>query len=229
MLQFTKSLPYLPDLARPRPLITEQDKARAAAEPPWPVPFHCKPWVDGQTIGWTLVYGYRTAVTLRQSGEGGVIVENGEQLDEERGRSDTIALTEEGVRLETGYSLCTPAGLVALLIPANRPVAGLQLEVGWLETEGQYRPVSLVFGVSAGVAITLAAGVELARVVLIPRPESLGAARPLEGEALMALREREAAYRAEEQTTAARWTAATGDSFTHLYRMWSRRGAWSEE
>jgi hypothetical protein len=63
----------------------------------------------------------------------------------------------------------------------------------------------------------------------------LPAAGPLDGDELAALRRREVAYRSEEETTATRWTAATGDSFTHLYRVWSRRakseerGAKSEE
>jgi hypothetical protein len=222
MLRFIKSLPYLPDLARPRPLISEEDKARAAAEPPLPVPFHCKPWLDGQTIGWTLFYGYRTAVTLHSSAGGKVVAENLEQLDGERGQPDTVTLTERGLRLETGYSLGSPAGLVTLLIPANRPVPGLLLEMACLETEQQYQPVSLVFRMPADGEINLMTGAELARAVLIPRPES-GQARPLEGEELVIVRQREAAYRAEEQMTPTRWTAATGDSFTHLYRVWSRR------
>lgn len=226
MLRFTKSLPYLPDLARPRPFITEVDKARAAADPPFPVPFHCKPWMDGQTIGWTLFYGYRTAVYLHRLGGGEVVVANGAQLDEERGRPGTLTISGDRVRLETGYVLGSPAGLASLLIPANRPVMGLRLELACLETEEQYQPVSLVFRVVNDVEAVLAAGVELARVVLVPRPAE--PARPLAGAELAALHERAANYRAEEQTTATRWTAATGDSFTHLYRVWSRR-ARSEE
>jgi hypothetical protein len=195
MLRFAKSLPYLPDLAVPRPLISEQDKARAAAEPPLPVPFHCKPWVDGQTIGWTLFYGYRTAVKLRRAAGGGVVIENGEALDAESGRRDTLILTEHGLRLETGYALCSPAGLITLIIPANRPVGGLVWEMACLETEEQYQPVSLVFRIETATEIVLAAGVELARAVLIPRPELLPAAGPLDGDELAALRRGEGAYR----------------------------------
>lgn len=221
MLRYSKSLPYLPDLARPRPNVTEQDKARAAADPPLPVPFHCKPWLDGQTIGWTLFYGYQTTVRLRRSAGERPVAENLAQLDEESGRADTVILSDGSLRLATGYSFGSPAGLVTLLMPANRPVAGLSLEVACLDTEQQYRPVSLVFRMAAEGEVCLTAGVELARAVLIPRHESLQA-QSLTGEELAALQQREADYRAEEQTTPTRWTAATGDSFTHLYKVWSR-------
>src|SRR5262245_23570420 len=191
MLRFVKSLPYLPDLARSRPNVTEQDRAGAAADPPFPVPFHCKPWVDGQMIGWTLFYGYRTAVTLHRLAGGRLIAENLAQLDEENGRPNTITLTGDSVHLETGYSFGSPAGPVTLLIPANRPVPGLLLEIACLETEQPYRPVSLAFRMLAAGEVSLTAGVELARAVLIPRPE-LGQAFPLAGEELTALRQREA-------------------------------------
>jgi hypothetical protein len=233
MLRYTKSLPYLPELARCRPSISEEDKVRAAAEPPLPVPFHCKPWVDGQTMGWTLVYGYRTAVTLRRAAGGEMVAEGLDELNGESGRDDTFMLMGDGLRLDTGYGFCTPAGLVTLLVAANRPVAGLALEVGVLDTEEEeeegklqtcrtFHPVTLGFRVVGAAEIRLAAGVELARVVVIPR-HGLWQARLLAGEELVALREREAAYRKEEETTTTRWTAATGESFTHLYRVWSRR------
>jgi len=57
MLKFSKSAPYIPDPVRARPEISDEDRARAAENPPQVVPFHCKPWLDGQALGWTLFYG----------------------------------------------------------------------------------------------------------------------------------------------------------------------------
>jgi hypothetical protein len=105
MLKFTKSLPYLPDPARPRPHITEQERAWAAGQPPLPVPFHCKPWVDGQTIGWTLFYGYRTSITLHDRADGRLEIENLALLMGETGREDTVVLDDGRLCLQTGYAV----------------------------------------------------------------------------------------------------------------------------
>lgn len=70
--------------------------------------------------------------------------------------------------------------------------------------------------------IFLDRGMELARVVVIPRPEQ-GEARPFTADELTILNEREQQYLDEEKTTATRWTSASGDQFTHLYKQWSAR------
>jgi hypothetical protein len=69
---------------------------------------------------------------------------------------------------------------------------------------------------------------ELARVVVVPRPEQL-TAEPLTAAELEEIAQRRAVYLQEEQTTPTRWQAATGDTFTHLYKEWSKRYRRGEE
>lgn len=223
MLKFAKSVPYLPNLVRSRPFISEQDKEKAAAVPPQPVPFHCKPWVDGQTIGWVISYGYLTAVTLT-SQAGQLIVHGGAQLAAETNQPRIVAQFAEGhLGIGTGYTLQTPPGFVSLILPAVHPPEGLEALTAVVETDWYPRQLFLVFRLPAeGQTIALDHGAELARVVVIPR-QAAWEAVPLTEAELTAVQEREATYLAEEKTTPTSWTAATGDTFTHLYKNWARR------
>lgn len=224
MLKFAKSVPYLPDPARSRPRIAEEEREKAALDPPHVVPFHCKPWVDGQTAGWTLFYGFLTAVTIRQGDDGRLLVENLAQLAQETQQPRVIDQFAEGhFGLGSGYTLQTPAGYVSLILPPTHPPAGLQTLTAVIETDWYPRQLFLVFQLPPpGTAVTLDRGMELARVVVIPRPEK-AEAQPMGQAELAALQAREAEYLAEEQTTSSRWTAASGDSFTHLYKIWSKK------
>jgi hypothetical protein len=113
---------------------------------------------------------------------------------------------------------------MTLLIPPTHPLPGLLLEPAALDSDQSNRPVNLYFRLPATnpIDVTFNAQTALARMVVVAANDGQPA-QPLAGAELAALRQREAAYRAEEQTTPTRWTAATGDSFTHLYRTWSRR------
>ncbi|MCB0036454.1 MAG: hypothetical protein KDE51_20620 [Anaerolineales bacterium] len=230
MLKFAKSPVYIPDPARPRPLITEDDKQRAAADPPWPVPFHCKPWVDGQTVGWTLFYGYLTPITIIGLENGRVEVENLAELTRETQQPRVIdQFAERHFGLSSGYYLQTPQGMVSLLVPALRAPAGLELLTGVIETDWYPRPIFLVYKApTTGVRIALEYKMELARVVVIPRHEGFKA-EALDAAELETLAEQEKRYKEEEKTTPTRWQAATGDSFTHLYKVWSKRFREGEE
>ncbi|RMG89597.1 MAG: hypothetical protein D6706_21055 [Chloroflexi bacterium] len=224
MLKFAKSTPYIPDPARSRPLVTDMDKARAAETPPHPVPFHCKPWVDGQTAGWTLFYGYLTPVTIVGEENGRITVKNLDQLAAETGQPRVIDQFAAGhFGIGSGYTLRTPEGFVSLILPPTHPPNGLETVIGIIETDWYPRQLFLVFRVPPpGTQISLDYQAELARVVIIPRQEQL-TAQPMTETELETLRAQEAAYLAEEQETPTRWTAASGDSFTHLYKIWSGR------
>lgn len=224
MLKFSKSVPYIPDPARSRPPVSDDDKARAAERPPHAVPFHCKPWLDGQSIGWTLFYGYLTPVVISGREDGRIDVANGEQLAAETGQARIIDQFARGhFGLGSGYSLKSPPGLVSLLIPAAQPPPNLELVTGVVETDWYPRQLFLVYRVpAAGRQIELDHGMPIARVVMVPRHDGL-AAEPLTGDELAAYQAEEAAYLAEEATTPTRWQAASGDWFTHLYKLWSQR------
>ncbi len=224
MLKYHRSVPYLPELARSRARITDRQRALAAAEPPHPVPFHCKPWLDGQTVGWTLCYGFLSDIVISGREDGGIGVENLAELARETQQPRIVAQFAEGhFGLGTGYTLSTPEGLVSLILPATEPPAYLESVVGVVESDWYPRQLFLVFHVPApGQRVHLTRGTPLARVVVIPRHDGL-TARPLEGDELEQLLAREQAYLEEEASTDSRWTAATGDSFTHLYRQWSSR------
>jgi len=224
MLKFAKSAPYIPDPVRSRPNISDEDRARAAEEPPQVVPFHCKPWVDGQSIGWTLFYGYVTSITILGMGDGKIEVENLFQLTRETNQERVVDQFAHGhFGIGTGYRLRTPPGMVSLILPPTTPPPGLVTVTGVIETDWYPRQLFLVFRApEKGTRISLDYKMELARVIVIPRQEGQKA-EPLSPEELAALREEARQYREEEKITRSRWRAASGDSFTHIYKEWSQR------
>jgi len=199
-------------------------RARAAADPPEAVPYHCKPWLDAQSLGWTLFYGYLTSITLSRSADDKIAVGNGDQLAAETNQPrvvDQFAAAHFG--LGCGYTLATPPGFCILLLPEAGAPAGLNLVSGLIESDWYPRQLFLVFELPApGVTITLEHRVPLARAVIVPRHDGLTAA-PLAGDELAALQAERETYLAEEATTPSRWQAAGGQTFTHLYRQWSAR------
>jgi len=223
-LKFGKSVPYLPDPVRSRPLVTAVDKARGSADPPHAVPYHCKPWVDGQTAGWTLFYGFLTPISITGQADGGIEVQNLEMLARETQQPEIVSHFAQGhFGIGSGYTLQTPPGFVSLIIPATQPPAGLEALTAVIETDWYPRQLFLVFRLPPpGTQILLDRGMELARVVVIPRPEQLEA-RPFTADELAEINQRQQQYLDEEKTTPSRWTAASGDQFTHLYKQWSAR------
>lgn len=224
MLKYAKSVSYLPDLRRSRPFIQDEDRARAAKNPPEPVPFHCKPWVDAQSLGWTIPYGFLTAIEIVGLGEGRISVANIATLQGESNQPRIVDQFAPGhFGIGCGYSLHTPPGLISLLLPANDPPPNLDLVSGVIESDWYPRQIFLVCRSPAkGKKIYLDREMPLARVVLVPRHEGLDATQLDEPEA-EEIAAREAAYVAEEATTPTRWQAASGDWFSHLYKEWSRR------
>lgn len=223
-LKFGKSVPYLPDPVRSRPLVTAVDKERGSAEPPHAVPYHCKPWLDGQTVGWTLFYGFLTPISITGQADGGIEVENLKLLAGETQQPEIVSLFAQGhFGIGSGYMLQTPPGFVSLIIPATQPPAGLEALTAVIESDWYPRQLFLVFRVPPpGTQILLDRGMELARVVVVPRHEQLEA-RPFTADELAEINQRQQQYLDEEKTTSSRWTAASGDQFTHLYKQWSAR------
>ncbi|HUM70713.1 MAG TPA: DUF6065 family protein [Chloroflexota bacterium] len=223
-LKFAKSVPYLPDLVRSRPHVTAADKQRGSTNPPYAVPYHCKPWVDGQTMGWTLFYGFLTPITISAKVDGTLVVENLEMLARETQQPYIVSHFAQGhFGIGCGYTLQTPPGFLSLIIAATRPPAGLDALTAVIETDWYPRQLFLVFRMPPpGVQIFLDRGMELARVVVIPRQDEWEA-RPLTTAELTELTERQQQYLDEEKITPTRWTSASGDQFTHLYKHWSAR------
>lgn len=224
MLSFAKSAPYLLDPVRSRPLITDEDRQRGSASPPHAVPYHCKPWADGQMVGWTLFYGFLTPITITGQADGSIAVDNLAQLARETQQPQIITRFAKGhFGIGSGYTLQTPPGFVSLILPATQPPAGLEALTAVIESDWYPRQLFLVFRLPpVGTSIILDRGMELARVVVIPRQEQMEA-RPLTAAELAILQEREQQYLDEEKSTDSRWRSASGDEFTHLYRQWSKR------
>ena len=222
-LKFAKSTPTLPDPARARPPITAEDRERAATVPPHAVPFHCKPWVDGQTLGWTLFYGFITPITITAGADGKLEVENIDQLRRETNQPKIVdQFARDHFGIGSGYTLRTPPGVSTLILPGTQPPAGLHALTAVVETDWYPRRLFLVFRVPPpGVRINLDHNVELARVLPVPAHDRLALA-PLSADEQAELDAARAAYLEEEARTSSRWYAAGGDSFTHLYKQWSR-------
>lgn len=230
MLKFAKAAPYIPDPERSRPLITESDKVRGAHDPPFPAPYMCKPWSDGQRIGWTLFYGFLTPITIVGLGDGRVEIENKEQLARETNQTRIgDHFTQGYVGIGVGYTLKTPPGFVSLIIPPTQPPPGLETVPCVIESDWYPRQLFLLFRAPAeGVRVALDHKDEIARVVVVPRIEGV-TAEPMTAEELEEIEQRRQSYLEEEKTTPTRWQAATGDTFTHLYKEWSKRYRKGEE
>lgn len=226
MLRFAKSAPYIPDPQPSRPVLGAAERRQAAARPPEAAPQHCKPWTDGQALGWILAYGFLSPITIHSDGVR-ITVDGLDQLAAETQQErivDQFAADHFGIG--SGYTLRTPPGYGSLLLPppaapSQPPV--LEVVSGFLESDWYPRQLFVVFRVPpAGNSVTLDHGSPLARVVVAPYQSSLSA-EPLDAAALAELDDELARYLAEEQTTDSRWTAAGGTQFTHLYRQWSAR------
>ncbi|HNB54057.1 MAG TPA: DUF6065 family protein, partial [Anaerolineales bacterium] len=219
MLKFAKAAPYMPDPARSRPNISDEDRTRATEVPPQVVPFQCKPWLDGQAVGWTLFYGYVTPIGILGVGEGKIEVENLFQLTRETNQERVVDQFARGhFGIGTGYTLRTPPGFVSLILPPSTPPPGLETVSGVIETDWYPRSLFLVFRTpEKGVRLSLDYKMELARVVVIPRMDGQKA-EAMSPEEWQAVRAEARAYQEEEKTTPSRWKAASGDAFTHLYK-----------
>ncbi len=220
MLKYAKLVPYLPDLTRSRPAISDDDRERARARPPHAVPAHCRPWLDGQTVGWTLFYGFATPVHIVGQPDGRISVVGNDLLERETGQPRTIDQFAPGYfGVSTGYTITTPTGYVSLFLPATQPPPNLTMLTAVIETDWYPRPLFMVYHAPApGVTISLHHGAELGRVVPIPRLAE-HTAEPLQGDELARITAAAAQYAAEETTTPHRWTAAGGQTFTHLYKL----------
>lgn len=226
MLKFHKPAVYFPDLKRSRPQVTDQERAIGSETPPHIVPYQCKPWTDGQLAGWSVPYGFLTSVTIVGLGEGRIEVENLKQLRAELNFPvDPILNFAPGYfSLGTAYSLLTPAGMVTLTMPPTYP-AGPNFSPlpSVVETDWFPRTLFLVYrALPKGQRLTLDYGLELARIVVIPRQDGLKA-EPMSDEELTQLDEREKGYRQTERQPENRWQSASGLEFSHTYRIWSRR------
>ena len=225
MLKFHKPAVYFPDLKRSRPHVTDHERAMGAEMPPQIVPYQCKPWTDGQLAGWTIPYGFLTSVTIVGLGEGRIEVENLKQLRAElHFANDPILNFAPGYfSLGTAYSLLTPAGMVTLTIPPTHPAGILNPLPSIVETDWFPRSLFIVYrALPKGQSVTLEYGMELARVVVIPRQDGLKA-EAMSDEELKFLDDREKEYRQTERQPENRWQSASGLDFTHTYRIWSRQ------
>ena len=224
LLKFAKAVIYLPDPVRSKPLITDEHRAKAAESPPHPVPFHCKPWVDGQTIGYTIFYGFLTPIEIVGLPGGRVHVENAEALfAEARVTNQTESFAPGFFSFSTGYTFKTEPGMVCLMMPPTKPPAGFEMLTAVVETDWFPKEVFVAVKVPPeGERIQLEFGMELARIVVVPRMDS-AEITPMSPEEVATIRERETAYREDEATTDSKWAAATGDTFTHVYKQWARK------
>jgi hypothetical protein len=209
---------------RARPFVTDGDRERAAANPPFPVPFHCKPWTDGQTAGWAIPYGFRTPIIIHGRGGGLVSFEQVEALAGEAGMAEPLRQAAPGVvALATGYTIRTAPGSAALLLEANDPPPGYRLQMSFAPTGTAPLPLWVTFRApSNGESLSLSTGAQLARLVEVPlQPNAVSC--QLSADEIAALEAEEGRYLREERMTPTRWAAANGEEFTHLYKIWSRR------
>ncbi|HSH05927.1 MAG TPA: hypothetical protein VLL52_25655 [Anaerolineae bacterium] len=224
MLKFSKAMGYLPDPERSRPYITDEEKELGTATPAHPVPFHCKPWMDEQSLGWTLFYGYLTPITIIGLGDGQIQVENFKKLQAESQVKDIVKRFFSGRHVgipATGYSLLTEPNWVSLMLPPTHPPAGYELVSGVLETDWYPLETPVLFRLPAkGVEIKLEYKTELARVVPMPRRRESAVAVEMSGEEHEALLERRAAYlRALEETEGK--PLVSGAQLKQIYHKWS--------
>lgn len=224
MLKYHTKAVYMPKPARAKPHVLPEHVSLSKEEPPHAVPFHCKPWVDGQSAGWTLFYGYLTAVSITTNKAGQIAIENGAQLMAETQQERVIDQFAAGhFGLSTGYYFQTPPGYACLFIPSPLSPPALQLLPAIIETAWYPRPIFLVYPLpQPNETIELSFKMPIGRVIVVPEQKQ-AEATPLDAAELAGLEEMEARYLAEEASTPHRWQSAGGQEFTHLYKIWSRR------
>jgi hypothetical protein len=224
MLKFIKSAPYIPDPEPSQAVIDPADSARAREQPPHVVPAHCKPWLDGQKIGWTLSYGYISPIQISLDPEGGIQVQGLEQLIRETGQPRVVdRFSDRHFGLGSGYTLITPPGFQTLLLPTEQSPGSLRAMTGLIESDWYPRQLFLVFDMpTAGQIIRLDHGDALARAVVVPAASELQA-EPASARDIETIKAAEARYLADEESGRWSWTAASGDQFTHVYKEWSKQ------
>jgi hypothetical protein len=222
MIQFTKAAEYIPDPVRSRPVISEKDRILAAADPPYPVRLHCKPWMDGQAVGWTLFYGYLTPITVVGLGNNEFYVDNLEQLKAES-QVENIIMPLVGGYFgipATGYTFLTEPGIISLILPAPHAPLGLLLEPGIIETDWYPLEMPVVFKVPPeGERVTLDYKMEIGRLVPIPRLEAMTLTEMTEANHI-ALLERRQTY-IEERGKYHGMTVQMGGVIKQSYKKWS--------
>lgn len=222
-LRYGKHHIYTPDLVRPKPVMSDEHKAMAAEKPPWPVPGHCKPWLDGQTAGWTVTYGYLSPITIVGLGDGQIRVENGAQLVAETQNKHVVHQLAPGFfTISPGYTLRTEAGFGVMHLPAVDAPLGLELVTGFVETDWHTRPCFMVFHAPpAGTEIHLKYKTPIAQVAVMPYP-ALTTAVVMSDDELDQINADFKTYLKESDQPSLTWQAATGIRFSHLYKHRSR-------
>jgi hypothetical protein len=223
MLKFHKWAVYFPDPIPLKPPINDEDRRKMAADPPIPTPLHCKPWVDGQTLGWTLSYGYLSPMTLVDLGDNQFEIRDDEQLMKERSGEAVIGrFADTHFGFASGYILQTPPGFVTYIAPTKNAPANLRAIEGVVETDWYPRSIFFVFETPArDEVIKLDYGDELVRVIIVPRHQKMQA-EPLTETELAAVYTEQDRYKAEKATSPTIWTAANGLTFDHVYKQWSK-------
>ena len=224
MLKFHKSFVYLPNPTRSQPNIPEEHKQLAAESPPMPLPLHCRPWIDEQSLGWTFFYGYLTSVTLVGLADGRVRIENFEQLQEESGVKDIIRTNFFGGYAglsATGYTITTPPGVVSLMMPPTTPPQGLLVLPAILETDWFPRELIALFQAPLeGEQVRIEYGDELLRILPVSRFDDSKIAEMNDDEVAEVMAKR-AEYVADEKQTKGRLTKS-GGALKRVYPRWSK-------
>ena len=221
MLKYTKTASVVPDLVRAIALVTDSDRIRAAKEPPQVVPFHCKPWLDGQLFGWTVNWWQSDVASIKYSQELGLNMDWGSAALKAkipflpRENSDYFLV-------DSGYQLMTEPGYSTLTISANRLLPGLQLLSSTINTDQALTDLILKIKLpEAGQTLVIKRGDELARIIVVSR-ERNRRIEPMNEKDFRDLAQLERKCAEEERVTPTRWISAEGYEFTHLYKEWSR-------
>ena len=224
MLKFIKTSPYIPDPQPAKTAISAEDALRARQSPPEVVPMHCKPWLDAQKLDWTLFYGYISPIQISADQAGRLQVDGLDELARETGQARVVDQFAQGhFGLGCGYTLITPPKFDSLILPANQSPANLRALTAVIESDWYPQQLFLVFEVpNPGEKIQLDHGDPLARVVVMPR-QSLSQAQPASPDEIERIKVQREAYQQTEQSGELSWTAASGDTFTHVYKELSKK------
>ncbi len=192
-------------------------------------PWHCKPFVDGNTMGFELLWGL--ASTVRITGDGTTAVVAGD-YQRETGNPATISQFAPGhYGINSQYALKMPAGWGGLVLPhpafsadpygSDMPaiVPGL-LEFAWWP--------HLFFVVArvppAGVTHAFRYGEPFAQVIPVPLDSGDYTLRPMDDDERRAGKEADAFIRGRYRAISTRnWTTGDGFNFGNIYKVLSRR------
>jgi hypothetical protein len=223
-IKYSPLFSSFPPLERLKPSISADDRQAARLSPPPALPQHCKPWVDANSYGLLIRFPYKVRLSLSIDSSGSTVVTfkpAGAQLVYKKIVQTSFSRTHFG--LDCGYLFKTDPGigLYTGTLPSGYEQKG-RLLPGLVETWWYPKNLFLVHALpSPRETLVFEEGDPLC--VLMPvLCENIEGELMTPEEVLETTERRSAMSRYLEHHPELRWTSAEGETFSHIYKVFSK-------